>query len=80
MGLVFEDHPTGEVNGVCWKLMTAIVIGAGLVVRYLISEKSDLKKEIAALHEENKKDREKFTAETNLLVNNVLRKKGGQSP
>ena len=75
-----EVQPTGDVGAVCWKLMTGIVVGAGIVIKWLAGRESDARKEINALHEARLQDRKDFEAQTNVLINSVLKRKGGQSP
>lgn len=68
-----DIKPTGDVSSVCWSLMGAIVVGAGIVIKWLVGALADEKKE-------RKEDREKFETQTNALVNTILAKKKGESP
>ena len=77
---MFDGEPTGEVNGVCWKLMSAIAAAAGLVITWLTKRLDSTSKEVAQLHEARLQDRKDFEAQTNVLLSSVLAKKRGASP
>ena len=80
--LMLEEiaKPTGEVSGVCWALLGAVVTGAGIVLKYLTGKLDKVTAEKDALHAARLLDREKFEASTNVLVNTILSKKKGESP
>lgn len=80
LGMLLEADPTGEVNGVCWKLMGAIVVGAGLVVGWLVKRLAAQDTEIKELHKARLEDRKEFEAQSNVLVNRILQAKKGGSP
>lgn len=73
------QNPSGEVNGVCWKLMSAIVAGFGLVVAWLIKRLADVEDKKEKLHEARLKDRIDFEAQMAAFVQN-LKQKRGSSP
>lgn len=77
---MFEGEPVGEVNGVCWKLMAGIVTGTGLVIGWLVKRLASKEDEIKELHAARLEDRKDFESQTNVLVNTILKRKGGQSP
>lgn len=79
--MTFEEvpKPTGEVSGVCWTLLGAVVTGAGIVLKWLSGK---LDKAEAKLEEERKirdQDRKDFEAQTNVMVQNVFKMKQGRS-
>lgn len=73
------QNPTGEVNGVCWKLMSALVGGFGCVIAWLIKRLADVEDKREKLHEARLSDRDKFEAQMQVFVNS-LREKRGSSP
>lgn len=71
-----EGEPTGSVGAVCWKLMGAIVTGAGIVIGWLALRFNAKDKEITELHAARLQDRKDFEAQTNVMLKNLYRKKG----
>jgi hypothetical protein len=69
--------PTGEVSGVCWSLMGAIVVGAGIVLKWLTADRNELKDELREERAARAQDRKDFESQTNVLMSNILKKKGG---
>lgn len=71
--------PTGEINGVCWTLLGAVSVGFGGALKWMSSK---LEKAEAETKEERKlrdQDRKDFESQTNTLLSNIYRKKGGNT-
>lgn len=79
MGFDEVPKPTGDVSAVCWSLMGAMAV-AGIGAFKWISGKLDKAegeaKEERRLRDQDRKD---FEAQTNTLLNNIYRKKGGNT-
>jgi hypothetical protein len=67
--------PTGEVSGVCWALLAACVTGCGIALKFLRDGWNETK---AELKEERKANKD-LEAQTNVLLSNIAKKKGGSS-
>lgn len=76
--MTFDEvpKPAGEVSGVCWSLLGAVVTGAGIALKWMSGK---LEKAEVDLKDERKtrdQDRKDFEAQTNVMVQNIFKKKG----
>lgn len=72
--------PTGEISSVTWTLMAFLVVGWGISLKYLIGELKEKKAELKEERQARAQDRKDFEAQTNVMLQNIYKKKGGVSP
>lgn len=75
-----EGEPAGEVNAVAWKLLSGLAAIGTAAILWLTKRLGDKEAEIKELHAARLQDRKDFEAQTNVLMQAVLKKKGGTSP
>jgi len=79
--MVFDEvaKPTGEIGSVCWALMGGIVIAWGISLKWLTSQLDKKESELKDEQARSRQDRKDFEAQTNVMLQNLYRKKGGSS-
>lgn len=76
IGLI-ESEPTGDVNGVTWKLLAGLCTIGAMAIGWLAKRLSDKEAEIKELNAARLQDRRDFEAQTNVLIKNIFKLKSG---
>lgn len=77
--MTFEEvpKPTGDVSSVCWALLGAMAVAVIGVSKWFSGKLDKAEGEVKEERRIRDQDRKDFEAQTNVMLQNIFRKKGG---